>query len=179
MEPLQTLNPYELQQAETINQSQGVKCEGDYNGCYVSDISSGDYIKVRNVDFGEAGAQAFSARLRVEKQGTLQIRIGSKSSTIRGRITAEPTNGEWQDFTCELTSPITGVHDLFFRFAGDTSTQMDFDNWQFYTQPTTIRSAEGRLQGKKASYDLSGRQINTTNKKQTIQIVDGKIIINT
>ena len=178
VEPLQTLNPYELQQAETINQSQGVKCEGDYNGCYVSDISSGDYIKVRNVDFGEAGAQAFSARLRVEKQGTLQIRIGSKSSTIRARITAEPTNGEWQDFTGELSSPITGVCDLYFRFAGDASTQMDFDSWQFYTQPTTIRSAEGRLQGKKASYDLSGRQINTKNKKQSIQIVDGKIIIN-
>ena len=178
VEPLQTLNPYELQQAETINQSQGVKCEGDYNGCYVADISSGDYIKVRNVDFGEDGAQVFTARLRVEKQGTLQIRIGSKSSTIRARITAEPTNGEWQDFTCELTSPITGVCDLFFRFAGDASTQMDFDNWQFYTQPTTIRSAEGRLQSKSFPYDLSGRPLNTTNKKKSIQIVDGKKIIN-
>ena len=60
VEPLQTLNPFVEQEAETLNQSQGVKCMGDYTGCYVTNISAGDYLKVRNVDFGETGAKLFN-----------------------------------------------------------------------------------------------------------------------
>ena len=83
--PLQTLNPYVLQEAETINQCEGVRCVGDYEQCYVTDISQGDYIKVRNVDFGE-GAKSFKAKVRCTRKCTLFIRVGSKSSSAKGRI---------------------------------------------------------------------------------------------
>ena len=59
--PIQTLNPFELQEAETINKCSGILCLGDYNGCYASNITKSSYIKVRNVDFGEAGAKSFKA----------------------------------------------------------------------------------------------------------------------
>ena len=179
--PLQTLNPYELQEAETINQSSGIKCEGDYNGCYVTNITSGDYIKVRNVDFGEAGAQSFTARVRTETKGTLNIRVGSKSSTIKGKLTIESTNGEWADVTCELSSAITGVRDLFFTFQGNGSSLFDFDNWRFdqadgITELTADETPTPQLLNGKY-FDLSGRSIRLSDPSKGIRILNGRKII--
>ncbi len=174
--PLQTLDPFVTQEAETINQCQGVKCEGDYNGCYVSQISAGDYIKVRNVDFGEDGAQQFTAKVRVEKKCTLIVRIKSKSGTIKGRVALEPTNGEWQDFTCNLTSPITGVNDLFFTFTGSGTSLFDFDSWQFGREASGIQSALSRKSETAPAYDLLGRR---ASHATSVRIVDGKKTVGT
>ena len=179
VEQLQDVNPYILQEAETINQSQGVRSEGDYNGCYVTNLKSSNYIKVRGVDFGESGAQSFTARLRVYKKGTLVVRIGSPTSTAIGRIPVEPTDGEWQEYTCNLTTPITGVCDLFFSLSGRGPLAMDFDYWQFSTAPTAIRDVknddnDNRIHG---TYDLSGRRVNENSHVNGIRIVDGKKMI--
>lgn len=179
--PLQTMNPYELQEAETINQSQGVRCEGDYEGCYVTNISAGDYIKVRNVDFGETGAQSFTARVRTESTGTLNIRVGSKSSIVKGKLTIESTNGEWADVTCELSSAITGVRDLFFTFQGKGSSLFDFDSWRFdqtdgITELTSDEATTPRLLNGKY-FDLSGRSIRLSDPSQVIRIINGRKII--
>jgi hypothetical protein len=174
VEPLQTLNPFVEQEAETLNQSQGVKCMGDYTGCYVSNISAGDYLKVRNVDFGENGAKLFKARVKNSKtvKGTLIIRIQSKSGAIKGRMTIESTNGEWADVTCELTQPITGVQNLFFTFAGSGSSLFDFDSWQFYEDPSAITTHTSDITPKKSSiFDLLGRK---TKQGKGIRIVNGK-----
>ncbi len=141
VEPLQTLNPYALQEAETINQSQGVLCVGDHKQCYVTNISAGDYIKVRNVDFGEAGAQSFTAKVRVERKSILQVRAGSKTGSSKARMVLEPTNGEWTEITCELSSSLKGVHDIFFTFQGSSTPSLDFDTWQFHEATTSLRSA--------------------------------------
>ena len=174
---LQHVNPFVRQEAETINQSQGVRCEGDYNGCYVRNLKSSNYIRVRGVDFGEAGAQSFTARLRVEKKGTLVVRIGSQSSTAIARIPVEPTNGEWQDFTCALTSPITGVHNLFFSLSGRGAPSMDFDYWQFSESPTAIREVrnDGSTNTVRGIYNLSGRPIN--DNSTGLVIIDGKKVL--
>ena len=130
--PLQTLNPYEYQEAETINQSSGIRCEGDYTGCYVTDIHNGDYIKVRNVDFGSAGAKSFRARVRASaSRGYIYIRTGSKTGSVKGRIIVEASkNPEWTEVMCDLSSAITGVTDIYFTFAGNNQL-FDFDNWKF------------------------------------------------
>jgi hypothetical protein len=156
-----------------------VRSEGDYNGCYVTNLKSSNYIKVRGVDFGESGAQSFTARLRVYKKGTLVVRIGSPTSTAIGRIPVEPTDGEWQEYTCNLTTPITGVCDLFFSLSGRGPLAMDFDYWQFSTAPTAIRDVknddnDNRIHG---TYDLSGRRVNENSHVNGIRIVDGKKMI--
>ena len=99
--PLQTVNPYVRQEAETINQCEGVLCEGNYNGCYVTNISAGDYIKVRGVDFGSEGAKSFRARVRSNQTGTLIIRTGSKTGDIKGQVTVESTGGQWKEVTSD------------------------------------------------------------------------------
>ncbi len=155
--PLQNVNPYVRQEAETINQCQGVKCEGDYRQCYVTDINAGDFIKVRGVDFGTTGALSFTARVRAEKKGTLLVRMGSKSGSVKGRLPIEPTEGEWRDFTCDLTSALTDVRDIFFTFQGSGSSLMDFDNWTFSEEPTGIRQTSAVPSADALFYDLQGR----------------------
>ena len=197
VEPLQTLNPFVLQEAETINQCQGVLCEGDYNGCYVSHLSRSNYMKVRNVDFGETGAKSFKARIKSDGNITLVVRTESKSSDAKGRLTIEPTNGEWVELSCELTQPITGVQDLYFTITGAPTSQFKFDNWQFSEETTGIKeivrpeSQSDHAQGKDHSsstkveanelktkfYDLQGRQIKGSQSHHSIQIVGGKKII--
>ena len=166
--PLQTLNPFAQQEAETINQCLGVKCMGDHNGCYVTNISNSDYIKVRNVDFGSDGANYFTARVRVEKKCTLMVRTGSRSGTVVGRIPMEPTNGEWTDVSAELTTVITGVKDLFFTFVGSGTSLFDFDSWQFGEKSTGIDGAV-HLKNKEEIkednvYDLGGRRVTSPGK---------------
>ena len=148
---------------------------GDYNGCYVTNISTGDYIKVRNVDFGEAGAQALTAKVRVEKKCTLVVRIGSKGGTIKGRLTLEPTDGEWQEVTCDLTSPINGVRDIFFTFTGSGTSLFDFDSWQFSEQPTHISHIAHPAQTPHPAYNLSG--LKATSNTKGVTIVNGKKIL--
>ena len=173
VEPLQTLNPFVEQEAETLNQSQGVKCMGDYTGCYVTNISAGDYLKVRNVDFGETGAKLFRARVKSTGKGNLMIRTASKSGAIKGRIAIESTNGEWTDVTCELTQPISGVQNLFFTFSGTGTSLFDFDCWQFYEDPSAITTHTSDITPKKSSiFDLQGRP--TTKDAKGIRIVNGK-----
>jgi hypothetical protein len=179
--PLQTLNPYDLQEAETINQSQGVLCVGDHNGCYVTNISMNDFIKVRNVDFGEGGAQSFKARVKAEKKVTMMIRTGSKTGSIKGKLIIEPTNGEWVELSCDLTKPVTGVQDLFFTFAGTGSTSLcDFDNWQFSEEPTAIHATKAQEPASTAeAYDLLGRRVANGQKPAAkgIRIVGGKKVL--
>ena len=138
--PLQTLNPFVRQEAETINQSSGIKCMGDYTGCYVTNIGSSDYIKVRNVDFGEAGAQSLTVRVKADRTAKLLVRLDSKTKTAVGTIAVEPTGGEWKDLACDLTAVVSGVHDIFFTFSGSGSSLFDFDSWQFCAAPSPIGS---------------------------------------
>ena len=178
---LQSVNPYERQEAETINQCKGVKCEGDYNGCYVTNIHTGDYIKVRGVDFGDDGACRFTARVRAEKSAQLMVRIDSKSGTLMGSLPVTETDGEWQEFSCDLKSPITGVHDLFFTFKANDASQLDLDSWLFSTSSAGIQNpqATNRRPARSDVYDLNGRPTNATSPSKAIRIVNGKKVIST
>ena len=57
------LNPFVRVEAETIGWEEGIETAKDEKvGVYVTDISNGDYIKVRSVDFGK-GAKSFEANV--------------------------------------------------------------------------------------------------------------------
>ena len=182
VEPIQTLNPYILQEAETINDCQGVLCEGDHNGCYVMQSSRSTYIKVRNVDFGETGATTFKARVKSESSAKILIRTGSKSGTAKGTLTIAPTDGEWAVVSCELTTPITGVQDLFFTMSNSPSVKLQFDNWQFSGQDAAIKTINSKPTGSRTVYDLQGRRVKESGirnsaMKKGLYIVNGKKVV--
>jgi len=139
---------------------------------------------VRNVDFGEAGAKSFKATVRANTKGTLQIRTGSKSGSIKGKVDIEPTNGEWQEVSIDLTAELKGVQNLFFTFLGSGNSLFDFDCWQFSETTTGIKSPTYeaneayepyKAYGAHKSYDLSGRPTSWLRSK--LNIINGKKIL--
>ena len=175
VDPVQTLNPFELQEAETVNKCSNVRCEGNYQKCYVTNISKNGNIRVRNVDFGEVGAQSFKAIIRSTAATTLDIRIGSKTV---GSIKIDSTNGEWQEVTCDLTTSVKGIQQyLYFLIKGSEEQTFNFDCWQFFENPTGITSPFSPLPSSLSPlYDLSGRKANNRGKS-SIKIQEGKKII--
>jgi MYXO-CTERM domain-containing protein len=125
-----TLNPYDLNEAETIAWESGIETEVcSKGGMDVTAISSGDYIKVENVDFG-TGATSFTARVAATAAGgSIQIRLGSQTGTLVGTCNVAATGGTqtWANTTCTVNGA-TGIKDLFFVFSGST---FNFDNWKF------------------------------------------------
>lgn len=131
-----TLNPYIRTQAETIAWSEGVRTEGDRTeGLYVTSIHNGDYIKVRDVDFGSKGASRFTARTASRYHGgNIELRLDSPEGELIGTLETAYTGewDNWQEFSTDVTGA-RGVHDLYLVFTrGRTSHQLfNLDWWMF------------------------------------------------
>jgi hypothetical protein len=156
--PIATLNPYVRTEAETIAWSQGVKTEqnsfhlspftsqltkkteletvgGNSPRVFVSDIQNGDYIKVREVDFGERSPKAFTACAASALQGgRIEVRLDSLGGQTIAQLTVPPTFGweAWREQKTDITAPVTGKHDIFFAFVGNKGAKLfNFDWWKF------------------------------------------------
>jgi arabinoxylan arabinofuranohydrolase len=130
-----TLDPYVRQEAETIAFSSGLKTETcSEGGMAVSYINNGDYIKVKGVAFGSAGAKTFTARVSSGASGgKIEVRLGSTTGTLVGTCTVAGTGGwsTWATVSCPI-SGATGTQDLFLRFTGSgTGSLFNFNWWQF------------------------------------------------
>jgi len=129
---VENLNPFKQVEAETIAFSSGLKTavcsEG---GQRVTSIENGDYIKVKNVDFG-SGATSFDARVAAAASGaSIELHLDSQTGTLVGTC-AVPATGGAQTFmttTCAV-SGATGVHDLFLKFTGGGGELFDFNWWK-------------------------------------------------
>ena len=132
-DPVATLNPYRKTEAETICKESGIKTEecseGTMNIAYIAD---GDWIKVKNVDFG-SGAKSFSARLASPYDGgKIEIRLDGTNGKLVGTLQSKNT-GAWQTYATQdcAVSGAEGKHDLYFVFRGSSSYLFNFNWWQF------------------------------------------------
>ena len=91
---LAPLNPYQQVEAETIAFSSGLKTEVcSEGGIDVTQISNGDYIKVKGVDFG-TGAVSFDARVAsAASGGNIELRLDSQTGTLVGTCSVAGTGG--------------------------------------------------------------------------------------
>jgi hypothetical protein len=129
-----SLNPFARVQAECIAWEQGVETASDTisgSGIYVTAISNGDYIKVRNVDF-KKGTTSFQARLASAGEGTIEIHLDAIKGLLLGTVTVKNTGGlqNWKMAYANV-SKATGLHDLYFVFRGSSDNLFNFDWWQF------------------------------------------------
>ncbi|WP_082591401.1 family 43 glycosylhydrolase [Duganella sp. Root198D2] len=136
--PVATLDPYKRVEAETIAWSSGVKIEpNSAGGQNVKDIHDGDSIRVRNVDFGAAGARAFMASISSTAKATaptgakVEIRLDKLGGQLIGTLPVSGTAGQWKPQSV-LVSGASGIHDLVFVFRGAAAKELfKFDYWQF------------------------------------------------
>ena len=130
------LNPYIRTEAETIARAEGVKINGNRDtGIYVTSIHNGDYIKVRDVDFGTNGASKFSASTSSRYfGGTIELRLDSLEGEVIGTLRT-PYTGEWDNWILSSTNiqGAAGIHDLYLIFKGREPFELfNFDYWIFY-----------------------------------------------
>ncbi|WP_163713644.1 glycoside hydrolase family 43 protein [Mangrovibacterium lignilyticum] len=138
-QPVGELNPYQRVEAETMAWSE--KCaiaQNDQVGVYVSDARLKGYLKVREVNFGTKQAKSFSASLATGVDGgILEVRLDSVAGPLVASIDLPRTGGweKFQLFRSELTSPVTGKHDVYLCFNGHNITAgrelFNFDWWKF------------------------------------------------
>lgn len=173
--PIKPLDPYQLQQAETMASCGGVNYEDFKNiktipmkNTLGNDASENMYIKmapgswtaVRNVDFGEKGAKSFV--LRAKGTGTLEFRTASKGQPI---ATVQFASTEMEDHVFEIDpETFKGTKNLFFLVFTE-ATNVQFDAWQFYeTAPSAINPLSTlNSQLSTHIYDLNGRRVQNAN----------------
>lgn len=132
---LENLNPLVRVEAETMAEQKGIKTEPcSEGGMDVTNISNGDWIRVRGVDFG-TGVSGFTAQVAGTDTGTLQLHLDSPDGPTIGSCSVPATGGQqiWTTTSTIVDSNIAhGIHDLYFVFADakvDNFTSMDW--WQF------------------------------------------------
>ena len=164
------MNPYELQEAETMASCGGISYEDFTNIQKNTKISTlgndasrnlqvqmraGSWITQRHIDFGTNGASKFM--LRAKGTGTFEIRLGRIGAKSAGTI--EFSSTEMEDQTIELdVSRFQGVKNVYFVVT--SADNFYVDAWQFTdAQQDGINVIETRKATKRQSYDLSGRSL--------------------
>ncbi len=129
-----SLDPYTRVEGETMHAQSGIETEpAGPGGMDVTQIDNGDWIALRGVDFGTAGAKTFSASVASTKSGgSIELRLGSATGMLVGTCSV-PSTGAAQTYmltTCDV-SGATGVTDLYLVFKGTGSALFNLDYWQF------------------------------------------------
>ena len=134
--PIGTLNPFQRTEAETIAWCEGLKTENNQKtGVYVNEISNGDYIKVREVDFASRQPKTFTVSAASALQGgNIEVHLDSLKGQKIAQVKIPYTGGweEWQQFSADVTGTVSGKHDVFFSFTGYKGMKLfTFDWWRF------------------------------------------------
>ena len=167
---IKNMNPYDLQQAETMASCGGVDYEdftnikkntkisrlgNDASENMQINMKAGSWISVRSVDFG-AGASTFT--LRAKGTGTVELRFGRGGRPV---ASFDFSSAEMEDLTFEVdASKFQGVKaNLFIAFPA--ADNVFIDAWQFSDSSSAGISSIGEVEGQpSANYDLSGRRLN-------------------
>ncbi|WP_300724606.1 family 43 glycosylhydrolase [uncultured Bacteroides sp.] len=169
VKPIATLNPYRRVEAETIAFSQGVKTEeNSRTGVYVSEIHNGDYIKVREVDFGSKAPQALSvSAASALRGGSIEVHLDSIGGSKIAEIKIPGTGGweNWTTLTAEVSPQATGKHDVWFVFTGRKGCKLfNFDWWKFEKE---IQNPEERMQqSMRSSTNIPGQEYPRIDKER-------------
>ncbi|MCW8126553.1 endo-1,4-beta-xylanase [Microbulbifer halophilus] len=130
---LKNVDPFARNEAETIDNEQGIETEGPATGTRnLAFIENGDWVKVSNVDFG-SGATGFEAGVASDTDGgTIEIVLDDVNNAPVGNLSVGNTGGwqSWQTLSTGIDT-VTGVHDLFLRFSGGSDYLLNLDWYRF------------------------------------------------
>ena len=127
--PVGTINPYERVEAETMASSWGVKTDRkDGKDHYVTQIHNGDWIKVREVDFGDKAAEMVSVEtLNFMSEGRIEFYLDELGGNPIAGL--DIRDGQTAN-TSRIRGNVTGRHDLYILFRGGDEQLFDFDWWK-------------------------------------------------
>jgi arabinoxylan arabinofuranohydrolase len=171
---IKNVNPYELQQMETMATCGGIEYEDITNIKKNTKISTlgndasenmqvkmevGSWINVRKVDFGTTGADKIILRAK----GTGKIDIRTNFNPKNAIATIEFSSTDFEDHTIEIPEDklarFKGVKSLLY-FIVTEAENVYVDSWQFHEIGTSdIQTIENSKPVQRKIYDLSGRSL--------------------
>lgn len=135
---LKNVDPYVINEAETMDNELGIETEGPPNGTRnLAFIDNGDWVQISNVDVG-AGAGRFEARVAsATSGGNIQIILDNLNNAPVGSVSVGNTGGwqNWQTVSGAINT-VTGLHNVFLRFTGGSGFLFNVDWWRFATGTT-------------------------------------------
>jgi hypothetical protein len=136
VKPLRSFNPYTKVEAETMAYSHGVRTDqNNREGVYVSDTHNGDWVKLQQVDFGDATTPqhlTVSAASSL-RGGTLELHTDSIGGPMVAQLQVTHTGSweTWKTFDTPFIKPTTGTHDLYLVFKGRKGPRLfNLDWWK-------------------------------------------------
>lgn len=127
------VNPFARVEAETFAAQSGIETEPcSAGGMNLCQISNGDWVKIRGVDFAR-GAKRFVAKVACAGEGgKIEIRLEGPEGKVVGTCEVGKTGGaqEWKNAVCTV-SGLAGVKDLCLRFTGGEGDLFNLDSWIF------------------------------------------------
>jgi len=151
VDQVEDFNPYKRVEAETMSWGEGVKTRKgkELGNMILTKINDGDYTKISGVEFGDAGAESFSASvLNVKKASSITLHLDK----VDGKVIGKAEFSKDGLTTAQLTGAV-GKHDVFFVFAGD----FEADYWEFEDSKTAIPQGpfcKAKLKDAEAKCDL-------------------------
>ena len=130
---LESLDPYKTIEAETIAWNKGIKVadiDGSNANRELTSVDDGDWTSVAGADFGDEGTDKFTARVKSEKGGSIEVRLDSPQGSLIGTVEVPEGTDEYTDISTEITK-ITGERNVFFVFKGDGKDLMTIDSYIF------------------------------------------------
>ncbi len=184
-EPVGTLNPYQLQQAETMATCGGISYEDFTNITKNGRISNlgneasenmqvkmlkDSWFQLRRVDFSEGASKLM---LRAKGEGTVEIRIGRKGA--KADATFNIASDEMSDYTIDVdASRFNGTKTIYI--IATSATELYLDAWQAIgAQTDGIRQVETTPSTKASDgyYNISGQHIDPSAHNSGIIIHNG------
>lgn len=178
---IKNLNPYVLQQMETMASCGGIQYEGMTNIQKNTKISTlgndasenlqvkmepNSWIAVRKVDFGSVGAKAFSLRAK----GTGKLDLRTSSSPRATLATIEFSSTDFEDHALILPEgKFKGVKNNLLLVLTE-GEDVYVDAWKFTKEGSGIDEMESSDPVKTQCYDLSGRKLSGTSNHRGIVI---------
>ena len=129
---VEDFDPYKRVEAETMSWGEGVKTRKgkELGNMILTKINDGDYTRISGVEFGDAGAESFSASVtNVKKASSITLHLDK----VDGKVIGKAEFSKDGLATVQLTGAV-GKHDVFFVFAGD----FEADYWEFEDSKTAI-----------------------------------------
>ena len=186
--PVGDLNPYELQQAETMGNSGGINYENFTNiekNAAISTLGNdasrnlqikmnpGSWIQQRRINFGDNGAAKFTIRAR-GTDAKMELRLTRTGSTVG---TIEFSTNTMSEHTVDIPDPskLKGIRSVYFTLISGQNVVVDA--WQFtevgsdgINEITNNRQPSANTK----TYDLSGRRVSDNQQHRGIVIKNGK-----
>lgn len=129
-----TLSPYSRVEAETMAESYGLKTDrraGDDH--YITSVHNGDWLRLRDVDFGDSAPSRLSVDFSAIKDGgSVEFYLDSPGNRPMARASVSPGSPLHVETELKAIDAARGVHDLFILFRGGDGELFDVDCWQMY-----------------------------------------------